>query len=221
MIGIYLNSKLRYIFISNSIFNILYTHVSVGGLYWHKSVNIDSKNNYIFSIPKEEVMTSKFKEGYLASLGIAVLTYEKATEVAKNLIKKGELAKEKQQKFITDLMEEARKNTSEVTKMLNEKIDYLAQKGEPLKDRQDKVFKDIAAKAKETGALTEIKLKDMLKEVKDKSASLKDKITGSDEDRIKQALSDLNIPTRQDLKEIKDKLDLLIEESDSKKSKKK
>jgi polyhydroxyalkanoate synthesis regulator phasin len=165
-------------------------------------------------------MTSKFKEGYLASLGIAVLTYEKATEVARNLIKKGELAKEKQQKFITDLMEEARKNTSEVTKMLNEKIDYLAKKGEPLKDKQDKVLKDIAARAKETGTITEIKLKDMFKEVKEKSASLKDKITGSDEDRIKQALLDLNIPSRQDLEEIRDKLDILIEESDSKKSKK-
>ena len=163
-------------------------------------------------------MTSKFKEGYLASLGIAVLTYEKATEVAKNLIKKGELAKEKQQKFVTDLMEEAKKNTSEVTKMLNEKIDYLTKKGEPLKDKQDKVFKDIAAKTKETGALTETKLKEMLKEVKDKSVSLKDKITGSDEEKIKQALSDLNIPTRQDLDEIKDKLDLLIEELGNKKN---
>jgi polyhydroxyalkanoate synthesis regulator phasin len=157
-------------------------------------------------------MTSKFKEGYLASLGIAALTYEKATEVARNLIKKGELAKEKQQKFITDLMEEARKNTSEVTKMLNEKIDYLAKKGEPLKDKQDKVLKDIAARAKETGTITEIKLKDMFKEVKEKSASLKDKITGSDEDRIKQALLDLNIPSRQDLEEISYKLDILIEE---------
>ncbi len=164
-------------------------------------------------------MTGKFKEGYLASLGIAVLTYEKAAEVARNLIKKGELAKEKQQKFITDLMEEARMNTSEVVKMLNEKIDYLAQKGGPLKDKQDKVFKDIAAKAKETGALTEIKLKDMLKEVRDKSASLKDKITGSDEDRIKQALSDLNIPTRQELEEIRDKLDILIKGMDKKENK--
>ena len=163
-------------------------------------------------------MTSKFKEGYLASLGIAVLTYEKATEVAKNLIKTGELAKEKQQKFVTALMEEAKKNTAEVTKILNEKIDYLAQKGEPLKDKQDKVLKDIAAKTKETSALTETKLKEMLKEVKDKSVSLKDKIAGSDEEKIKQALLDLNIPTHQDLDEIKDKLDLLIEELGNKKS---
>jgi len=152
-------------------------------------------------------MTNKFKEGYLASLGIAVLTYEKATEVAKNLIKKG------------DLMEEARKNTSEVTKMLNEKVEHLAQKGEPLKDKQDKVLKDITARAKDAGALMEVKLKDLLKEVKEKSMSLKDKITGSDEDRIKQALSDLNIPTHQELDEIRDKLDLLIDELDSKKSK--
>jgi len=85
-------------------------------------------------------------------------------------------------------MEEARKNTSEVTKMLNEKVEHLAQKGEPLKDKQDKVLKDITARAKEAGALMEIKLKDLLKEVKEKSMSLKDKITGSDEDRIKQAL---------------------------------
>lgn len=165
-------------------------------------------------------MTSKFREGYLASLGIAVLTYEKATEIAKNLIKKGELAKDKQQKFVTDLMEEARKNTSEVTKILNEKMQYLAQKGEPLKDKQEKVFKDIAAKAKETTAITEIRLKEMIKEVKDKSVSLKDKITKSDEEKIKQALTELNIPTRQDLEEIKNKLDCLIEEMGSKESKK-
>ncbi|MCJ7665888.1 MAG: hypothetical protein MUO59_04045 [Actinobacteria bacterium] len=165
-------------------------------------------------------MTGKLKEGYLASLGIAVLTYENAAEVAKKLIKKGELAKEKQQKFITDLMEEGRKNTSEVMKILNEKIDYLAQKGGPLKDKQNKVLKDITAKAKKTGALTETKLKELLKEVKDKSAVVKDKIIKSDEDKIKQALMELNIPTRQDLEEIKKKLDRHIEEMDRKEKKK-
>ena len=165
-------------------------------------------------------MKGKLMEGYLASLGIAMLTYENAAGVAKKLIKKGELAKEKQQKFITDLMEEGRKNTSEVIKILNEKIEYLAQKGEPLKDRQDKVLKDITAKAKKTGALTETKFKELLKEVKDKSAVVKDKIIKSDEDKIKQALMELNIPTRQDLEEIKKKLDLHIEEIDRKEKKK-
>jgi len=116
-------------------------------------------------------------------------------------------------------MEEAKKNTSEVMKILNEKMDYLAQKGEPLKDKQDKVFKDIAARAKETGTLTETKFKELLKDVKDKSAAVKDKITKSDEDKIKQALAELNIPTRQDIEEIKDKLDRLIEEMGGKEKK--
>ncbi len=53
-------------------------------------------------------MARALKEAYLASLGIIALTYDKAQQLSNELIKKGELAKEKQQKFITDLLEEAR-----------------------------------------------------------------------------------------------------------------
>ena len=93
-------------------------------------------------------MARALKEAYLASLGIIALTYDKAHQLSNELIKKGELAKEKQQKFITDLLKEARKNTTEVSKIINEKVEYLAKKGEPLKEKQDKLIKDLQDKAK-------------------------------------------------------------------------
>ena len=82
-------------------------------------------------------MSEALREAYLASLGIILLTYNKARKLSNELIKKGELAKEKQQKFITDLLEESRKNTAKTLKIVNEKIKYLASKGEPLKQKQD------------------------------------------------------------------------------------
>ena len=81
-------------------------------------------------------MPRVLREAYLASLGIISLTYDKARQLSNELIKKGELAKEKQQKFITDLLEEARKNTKEISKIINKKVEYLAKKGESLKEKQ-------------------------------------------------------------------------------------
>jgi len=93
-------------------------------------------------------MPRALREAYLASLGIIALTHDKARQLSNELIKKGELTKEKQQKFITDLMKKARKNTAETLKIVNEKIKYLASKGEPLKQKQDKLVKDLQDKAK-------------------------------------------------------------------------
>src|SRR4030043_896121 len=106
-------------------------------------------------------MARAIKEAYLASLGIIALTYDKAHQLSKELIKKGELAKEKQQKFITDLLEEARKNTTEISKIINEKVEYLAKKGEPLKEKQDKLIKDLQDKAKKTVKEVVAKSKDL------------------------------------------------------------
>jgi len=168
-------------------------------------------------------MPKLFKETYLASLGIIVLSHEKAIKMAKSLIKKGELAKEKQQKFVTDLLEESRKNTSEIAKIINERIEYLAKKGEPLKEKQDKLIKDLTYTAKKTGAITEQKLKEIVKNSLEKSRDIKEKqqkiikdvkgkITKSDKEKIEETLAKLNIPTKEDLDEIKDKLDKLMEE---------
>jgi len=139
-------------------------------------------------------------------------------KTTKKLIKKGELAKDNQKKFVNDLMKEAKKNTSEVVKILNDKIEYLAQKGEPLKEKQDKIIKDIASRAKETGTITEVKLKDIIKEAREKTRSVKDKISKGDERKIKVALEELDIPTREDLDEIRNKLDILTAMIDKEKT---
>ena len=168
-------------------------------------------------------MPKVFKEAYLASLGIMVLTYEKAANVTKSLIEKGELARERQNKFITDLLEEARKNTSEIAQIVNERMEYLAEKGEPIKEKQDKIIKDLTDSAKKSGVITQEKLKEIVAEVvkkgnevknkqKEVVKDLKKKVIKSDEVKIKEALSDLDVPTKEDLIEIRDKLDLLIEE---------
>jgi len=168
-------------------------------------------------------MPKVFKEGYMASLGLIVLTYEKAADLAKSLTEKGELAKGRQQKFITDLLEEARKNTSEIAKIISEKMEYLTKKGEPIKERQDQLIKDLTGSAKKGGIIAQEKLKEIIGEVikkgnevkeKQKNAmkDLKEKVTKTDEEKIQEALSNLNVPTKEDLNEIKDKLDILIEE---------
>ena len=166
-------------------------------------------------------MARALKEAYLASLGIIALTYDKAQKLSNELIKKGELAKEKQQKFITDLLKEARKNTTEISKIINEKVEYLAKKGKPLKEKQDKLIKDLQVKAKKTGAIAEEKIKEAVREVVAKSKDvreksqklvnkLKEKSASSDEAKIQETLKKLDIPTKEELRKINAKLDRLI-----------
>jgi polyhydroxyalkanoate synthesis regulator phasin len=166
-------------------------------------------------------MARVLKDAYLASLGVISLTYDKAQKISDELIKKGELAKEKQQKFITDLLKEARKNTAEISKIINSKVEYLAKKGEPLKEKQDKLIKDLQSKAKKSGAVTEEKIKEAVKEimvkskvVKEKSQKiindLKEKSISRDEAKIEETLRKLDIPTKEELKKINAKLDKLI-----------
>ena len=168
-------------------------------------------------------MPKVFKEAYLASLGIVSMTYEKAANVAKSLVEKGELAGERQQKFITDLLEEAKKNTSEVSKIISERVEHLAEKGQPIKEKQDQLIKGLTDSAKKSAVITQEKLKGIVlevvkkgSEVKEKQQNalkgLKEKVTKTDEEKIHEALCKLNVPTKEDLNEIRDKLDILIEE---------
>jgi len=155
-------------------------------------------------------MTRAFKEAYLASLGIIALTYDKAQQLSNELIKKGELAKEKQQKFITDLLEEARKNTTEISRIINEKVEYLAKKGEPLKEKQDKLIKDLQDKAKKTVREVVAKSKDVREKSQKLVNDLKEKAARSDKAKIEETLKKLDIPTKEELREINAKLDNLI-----------
>jgi len=155
-------------------------------------------------------MTRALKEAYLASLGIIALTYDKAHQLSNELIKKGELAKEKQQKFITDLLEEARENTTEISKIINEKVEYLAKKGEPLKEKQDKLIKDLKDKAKKTVKEVIAKSKDVREKSQKLVNDLKEKAARSDKAKIEETLKKLDIPTKEELREINAKLDKLI-----------
>jgi len=155
-------------------------------------------------------MARALKEAYLASLGIIALTYDKAQQLSNELIKKGELAKEKQQKFITDLLEEARKNTTEISRIINEKVEYLAKKGEPLKEKQDKLIKDLQDKAKKTVREVVAKSKDVREKSQKLVNDLKEKAARSDKAKIEETLKKLDIPTKEELREINAKLDNLI-----------
>ena len=161
-------------------------------------------------------MPEKLKEGYLATLGIAAITYEKAVEISKKLVNQGELAKDKQKKFVENLIQESKKNVAEMAGMLNEKITELAKKGEPLKEKQDELIKNLTEKAKEAGDITGSKIKDLVKDAKEKTKTVTDKIVGDDAEKIKKALDEMDIPTREDLEEIRNKLDELISRLDSK-----
>ena len=155
-------------------------------------------------------MARALKEAYVASLGIIALTYDKAHQLSNELIKKGELAKEKQQKFITDLLKEARKSTTEISKIINEKVEYLAKKGEPLKEKQDKLIKDLQDKAKKTVKEVIAKSKDVREKSQKLVNDLKEKAARSDKAKIEETLKKLDIPTKEELREINAKLDKLI-----------
>ncbi|MCG2789970.1 MAG: hypothetical protein L6405_08530 [Actinomycetia bacterium] len=167
-------------------------------------------------------MVKLIEDAYLASLGVAFLTYEKAEKLTQNLIKKGELAKNREQEFIQDLMDKAKSNSAELEKVIKEKLKYLAEKGEPLKDKQDKIIEDITKKAKESSKITEKQIIDLIKDIIKKGKEtaekqqkifkdLKSKITKSDEERIAELLRKSDIPSKEDTDEIKKKLDELTQ----------
>ncbi len=157
-------------------------------------------------------MTSTIKKTYLASLGIIAISYEKAEKFARELIKKGTLAKEKQQEFINTLVEKAKENTNKVEVVVKEKIEVLAEKGRPLKEKQDVLVKDIAEKAKALSTEMEKKVNSAVKEIMAKSKKAKSKIVSSMsyEEKMESVMRKLNVPTQEDIEDIKKKLDELI-----------
>ncbi len=66
-------------------------------------------------------MPDLIKKTILAGLGALSLTREKAEEITKDLVKRGEVAKTDEAKFVKDLMKRAEKNRGEVEKKI-EKI---------------------------------------------------------------------------------------------------
>lgn len=69
-------------------------------------------------------MSDIFKKTFLAGLGAMSLTREKAQEITNDLIKRGELAKTDEAKFVRDLLDLAEKNKS----VLEDKIEKAIEK---------------------------------------------------------------------------------------------
>jgi polyhydroxyalkanoate synthesis regulator phasin len=158
-------------------------------------------------------MSEKIKKTYEAGLGLIVLTYEKTENLVKELVKKGEIAKEKQQELIETIIRKAKDNTSQIESAVKTKIIELSEKGEPLKKKQDALIKDISEKAREIGSVTEKNIKKIIQEILSKSKDTKTKIVSSMsyDDKIEAALAKLDVPTKQDVDDIRKKLDELIE----------
>jgi len=66
-------------------------------------------------------MSDLIKKTILVGFGALVLTREKAEKLAKDLVKRGELAKTEEAKFVKDLMKKAEKGRVEAEKRI-EKI---------------------------------------------------------------------------------------------------
>ncbi len=62
------------------------------------------------------------KKTILASLGVLSLTKEKAEKITKELVKRGEVAKTEEAKFVKDLMERAEKGRVDVEKKIEKAV---------------------------------------------------------------------------------------------------
>ena len=94
-------------------------------------------------------MTDLIKNTILSGLGILSLTYEKAEDLAKDLIKKGDLSETGKTKFIKDLMEKAEKYSVETEKKIEKTVEKTLKKLnipsrkdlEEIKEKLDKLSK--------------------------------------------------------------------------------
>ena len=157
-------------------------------------------------------MVETLKKTYLAGLGLISITYEKAEKLAKDLVKKGEIAREKQQEFINSLVEKAKQNSSQIEKIVKERIEELAEKGKPLKEKQDELVKELSKKAKELGVVSEKNIRKLVSDMVERSKNTKEKIakTISFDEKVAAVLARLEVPTRRDIDELKKKLNELI-----------
>lgn len=68
-------------------------------------------------------MTDLIKKTILAGLGALSLTREKAEEISRDLIKRGELAKTDEAKFVRDLMDLVEKNKAGMERKIEKAVE--------------------------------------------------------------------------------------------------
>ncbi len=96
-------------------------------------------------------MSDLIRKITLASLGILSLTKEKAEKIARDLVRRGELAKKEQAKFIKDLMKQVEKSKVEAERKIEKIVQKILTKLniptrkelDQLKEKVDKLAKKI------------------------------------------------------------------------------
>jgi len=68
-------------------------------------------------------MQNLIKKTILAGLGVLSLSHEKAEEIVKDLIKRGEVAETEEAKFVKDLMKQAEKNRVEIETKIKKMVE--------------------------------------------------------------------------------------------------
>jgi polyhydroxyalkanoate synthesis regulator phasin len=77
---------------------------------------------------KEVESMSILKKMVLLGVGAATVTKEKAEEIAEELIKRGEVASGEKAKVIDEIQQKAQAATTEIRKMVDERVEALSKK---------------------------------------------------------------------------------------------
>ena len=94
-------------------------------------------------------MSDLFKKTFLAGLGAMSLTREKAQEITNDLIRRGELAKTDEAKFIRDLLDLAEKNKTGLEEKIEKGIERVMAKFDiPTRKEIDELKAEIAKLSK-------------------------------------------------------------------------
>jgi len=96
-------------------------------------------------------MSDIFKKTFLAGLGAMSLTREKAQEITNDLIKRGELAKTDEAKFVRDLLDLAEKNKSGLEDKIEKAIERVMAKLDiPTRKEVEELKAEIARLSKKS-----------------------------------------------------------------------
>jgi polyhydroxyalkanoate synthesis regulator phasin len=96
-------------------------------------------------------MSDIFKKTFLAGLGAMSLTREKAQEITNDLIKRGELAKTDEAKFVRDLLDLAEKNKSGLEDKIEKAIEKVMAKLDiPTRKEVEELKAEIARLSKKS-----------------------------------------------------------------------
>jgi poly(hydroxyalkanoate) granule-associated protein len=91
-------------------------------------------------------MSEIIKKTILAGLGVLSLTREKAEELAKDLIKRGELSETEEAKFVKDLLQQTEKSKAELERKLEKTAEAALTK---LNIPTRKEFEELKARVEE------------------------------------------------------------------------